>query len=279
RRSVRGGGAPGPGAGGRAARAGRSDRRHHLRRRPARLGRHQGHQVRPVPPRDLRRLHGRALPPLPGARARDRPPPPRRPRPAPPMRVAVHPDPAATARAAAERAAALLRDAIAVRGRAAFVAATGLSQVAFLQHLVAAPGIDWGRTALFHLDEYRGAPAAPPASLRRSLRERLTSRVRIGAAHLIEGDAPDLAGELARLGRLLAANPIDVAFLGLGENAHVAFNDPPADFETEAPFLLVDLDEGTRRQQLRAGWFASLDAVPRRAVPMSIRQVVRARRH
>src|SRR5262249_56791594 len=108
-------------------------------------------------------------------------------RPAPGRGAAARPAPAAAARAAAERAAALLRDAIAMRGRAAFVAATGLSQVAFLQHLVAAPGIDWGRTALFHLDEYLGVPADHPASLRRYLRERLTSRVPIGAAHLIEG--------------------------------------------------------------------------------------------
>jgi glucosamine-6-phosphate deaminase len=192
------------------------------------------------------------------------------------MKVAVWADPAEVARAAAETAARLLREAIAARGRAAFVAATGISQKAFLAHLATAPGIDWARTTLFHLDEYIGLPADHPASLRRYLREHLTSRVPVGTVHFIPGDAADLAGELARLNRILAAIPVDVAFLGLGENGHLAFNDPPADFETETPFILVHLDEETRRQQLRAGWFPSLDAVPRRAVSMSIRQIMKA---
>jgi glucosamine-6-phosphate deaminase len=192
------------------------------------------------------------------------------------MKVAVHADPAAAARAAAETAARLLRDALAARGRAVFVAATGVSQMAFLAHLVAAPGIDWTRTTLFHLDEYIGFSPDHPASLRRYLRERLTSRVPVGTVHFIEADAPDLAGELARLNRILAATPVDVAFLGIGENGHLAFNDPPADFETEAPFILVDLDETYRRQQFRGGPFASLDDVPRRAVSMSIRQIMKA---
>jgi glucosamine-6-phosphate deaminase len=192
------------------------------------------------------------------------------------MKVAVHPDPVTAARAAAATAARLLREAIAARGGAAFVAATGVSQIAFLDDLVAEPGIDWPRTTLFHLDEYIGFPADHPASFRRYLRERLTSRVPVGTAHFIEGDAPDLAGELSRLNRVLAATPIDVAFLGIGENGHLAFNDPPADFETETPFILVALDEECRRQQFREGWFPSLDAVPRRAISMSIRQIMKA---
>jgi glucosamine-6-phosphate deaminase len=191
------------------------------------------------------------------------------------MKVTVHADPAAAARAAADTAARLLREALAARGRVAFVAATGMSQMTFLAHLVAAPGIDWTRTTLFHLDEYIGFPPDHPASFRRYLRERLTSRVPVGTVHFIEGDAPDLAGELARLNRILAATPVDVAFLGIGENGHLAFNDPPADFETETPFILVDLDEECRRQQFREGWFSSLDAVPRRAISMSIRQIMK----
>jgi glucosamine-6-phosphate deaminase len=192
------------------------------------------------------------------------------------MNVAVRADPAAVAQAAAATAARLLREAIAARGGAAFVAATGVSQVAFLAHLAAAPGIDWARTTLFHLDEYIGIPPDHPASLRRYLREHLTSRVPVGTVHFIPGDAVDLSAELVRLNRIVAATRIDVAFLGMGENGHLAFNDPPADFETETPFILVDLDEETRRQQLRAGWFPALDAVPRRAVSMSIRQIMKA---
>ncbi len=192
------------------------------------------------------------------------------------MKVAVYPDPAATAKAAAATAARLIMEAIAERGRAAFIAATGMSQMAFLDHLVAAPGIAWERTTLFHLDEYIGFPADHPASFRQYLRERLTSRVPVGTVHFIEGDAPDLAGELARLNRILAATPVDVAFVGIGENGHLAFNDPPADFETETPFILVDLDEACRRQQFREGWFPSLEDVPRRAISMSIPQIMKA---
>jgi glucosamine-6-phosphate deaminase len=193
------------------------------------------------------------------------------------VRVVVHPDAEAAARAAADMAAGLIREAIAAQGRAAFVAATGVSQLAVLAHLVAAPGIAWERTTLFHLDEYIGFPADHPASFRRYLRERLTSRVPIGTAHFIQGDAPDLGAELARLNGILAATPIDAAFVGVGENAHLAFNDPPADFTAEEPYLVVELEEACRRQQLGEGWFASLAEVPRRAISMSVRQILKAR--
>ena len=192
------------------------------------------------------------------------------------MNVSVHENTEAMARAAAEKAAYLLRDAVTRNGKAAFIAATGASQFGFLQSLVGMPGIAWERTAMFHLDEYIGFSAEHPASFRRYLRERLTSRVPIRTVHFIEGDARDLGAELARLNGLLAATPIDVAFVGIGENGHLAFNDPPADFTTETPYLIVDLDEACRRQQFGEGWFKTLEDVPRRAISMSVRQIMRS---
>jgi len=192
------------------------------------------------------------------------------------MKLTVHETAEAMGKAAAETAARILREAIARKGRAAFIAATGASQFGFLAHLVAAPGIAWERTTMFHLDEYIGMSADHPASFRRYLRERLTSRAPIGTVHLIEGDAPNLEKELDRLNRLLAATPIDVAFVGVGENGHLAFNDPPADFEVDTPYLIVNLDQACRRQQLGEGWFKSLEDVPKRAISMSIRQIMKS---
>jgi len=193
------------------------------------------------------------------------------------MKIAVHETSEAMGRAAAEKAADILRRAIEEKGRAAFVAATGASQFAFLDRLVQAAGVAWDRTTMFHLDEYIGLPADHPASFRRYLRERLVSRVPIGAAHFIAGDAEDLSTELERLSRLLAATPIDVAFVGVGENGHLAFNDPPADFDTERPYLVVALDQACRQQQFGEGWFPSFEAVPKRAVSMSIKQIMKSK--
>ena len=181
------------------------------------------------------------------------------------------------ARAAGERAADLLREAIAGADRANVIAATGASQFEFLEVLTAAPGIDWAKTVLFHLDEYVGLPETHPASFRRYLKERIVARAHPGAFHFIEGDAQDPAAEARRVGELLARHPIDVAFVGIGENGHLAFNDPPADFETEEPYLVVNLDDACRRQQLGEGWFPSLQDVPVRAISMSIRQILKSR--
>ena len=131
---------------------------------------------------------------------------------------------------------------------------------------------------MFHLDEYIGIPSSHPASFRRYLGERLTSRVPVGRVHFIQGDAPDLSAELARLNAAIAATAIDVAFIGIGENGHIAFNDPPADFATETPFIVVNLDEACRRQQIGEGWFVSIDAVPRQAISMSVKQIMKAAR-
>ena len=180
-------------------------------------------------------------------------------------------------RAAAERGAAAIGEAIGRAGEARVIAATGASQFEFLDALTAARGIDWGRVEMFHLDEYVGLPDTHPASFRRYLRERIVQRVHPRAFHYLAGDAEDPAAECRRVGALLARAPIDVAFVGIGENGHLAFNDPPADFETEEPYLVVDLDEACRRQQLGEGWFPGLADVPRRAISMSIRQILKAR--
>jgi glucosamine-6-phosphate deaminase len=192
------------------------------------------------------------------------------------MKIEVLPTKTEMAAAAADRAAAAIRAAIEARGHAHVIAATGASQFEFLDALVHRPGIDWARTVFFHLDEYVGLPATHPASFRRYLRERIVERVHPGAFHFIEGDAPDLQAEVERVNALIRAHPIDVAFVGIGENGHLAFNDPPADFDTEEPYLVVALDEACRRQQLGEGWFPRLEDVPARAVSMSIRQIMKS---
>jgi glucosamine-6-phosphate deaminase len=192
------------------------------------------------------------------------------------MRVSVLPDRLTLARAAARDAAARMRAAIAARGQARIVAATGTSQMAFLDQLTRQTDLDWSRVELFHLDEYVGLPEDHPASFRRYLRERLIRPVGILRCHLIDGGSdPDAVCE--ELGRKLVAQPIDVAFVGIGENGHLAFNDPPADFETEQPYLVVRLDDACRRQQVGEGWFTTIDDVPERAITMSIRQILKAR--
>ena len=178
------------------------------------------------------------------------------------------------AQAAAARAAELLKDALGRKGRATFVAATGASQFEFLEILTSTAGIDWARTTMFHLDEYVDLSDAHPASFRRYLRERFVSRVHPGTVNWIRGDAVDPHAECRRLNRRVQECEIDVTFSGIGENGHLAFNDPPADFEVADPYIVVELDEACRRQQLGEGWFESLEDVPRRATSMSIRQIM-----
>jgi glucosamine-6-phosphate deaminase len=179
-------------------------------------------------------------------------------------------------RRAAADAAARLRRTIAERGAANLLVATGASQFEVLAALIAAEGVDWPKITGFHLDEYLGLPASHPASFRRYLKERLVDRVPLGAFHYIDGEA-DPATECRRVGELIRRHPIDVALVGIGENGHLAFNDPPADFETEEPYIVVKLDDACRRQQFGEGWFPTFDAVPDRAISMSIRQIMKSR--
>jgi glucosamine-6-phosphate deaminase len=178
--------------------------------------------------------------------------------------------------AAAEQAAAAVRRAILDRGRARIIAATGISQVDFLDALTKAKNIDWQRVEMFHLDEYVGLPITHPASFRKYLLERLIQKAGITQYHLLDGSSEPR--EVARrVGEILRSAPVDVAFAGMGENGHLAFNDPPADFQAEEPYLIVNLDEACRRQQVGEGWFADISEVPLQAISMSVRQILKAK--
>ena len=180
-------------------------------------------------------------------------------------------------RAAAARGAELLASALKRSGRARFILATGASQFEMLRNLVQAQGIDWTAAEMFHLDEYVGLSAEHLASFRHYLSERFVKVAHPGTVCYVEGDAADLQEELGRLRNRITEAPIDVAFVGIGENGHLAFNDPPADFETKEPYLVVELDKACRMQQVGEGWFASLEEVPRQAVSMSVRQIMASR--
>jgi glucosamine-6-phosphate deaminase len=178
--------------------------------------------------------------------------------------------------AAAEDAASIIQQAIADRDGAYVIAATGASQFEFLDALVRKE-IDWTKVVFFHLDEYVDLPEAHAASFRRYLEERIINRVQPQAFHLINGEAGNVQEECRRVGELILRQEIDVAFVGIGENGHLAFNDPPADFETDDPYIVVNLDEACRQQQVGEGWFRSVDEVPRQAISMSIKQIIKAR--
>lgn len=189
----------------------------------------------------------------------------------------IRPDKVTLARDAASAGAEAIRAAIATRGEATIVLATGVSQMEMLAALTALPAIDWARVTAFHLDEYIGLPADHPASFRFYLRQRFTAQVGDCARfHEIDGEAADPEREAARLSALIDGRTVDVCFAGLGENCHLAFNDPPADFTTDRAFLVVSLDEACRAQQLGEGWFATLGDVPRRAITMSVPQMMRS---
>ena len=193
------------------------------------------------------------------------------------MDIRVFDNPQSLGRHAATEAVAAIADAVAARGVARVIAATGASQFHFLQQLTHAPGVPWEDVELFHLDEYIGLPASHPASFRRYLQERLVGPTGMTRVHLLDGEGdPELVCQTA--GRAIAAAPIDVAFVGIGENGHLAFNDPPADFDTREPYLVVTLDEACRRQQVGEGWFDSIEAVPSRAISMSVNQILASRR-
>jgi glucosamine-6-phosphate deaminase len=193
------------------------------------------------------------------------------------MRVVIARDKEELGKMAAEDGALRIREAITARGTANVIVATGASQFEMLAALTRADGISWNRVTLFHLDEYVGMSIEHAASFRRYLWERFISRLPLPprAFHFLDGEAnPD--AECRRVGRLIGEHAIDVAFVGIGENGHLAFNDPPADFQVETPYLVVKLDEACRRQQLGEGWFKTLAEVPIKAISMSIRQIMRA---
>jgi glucosamine-6-phosphate deaminase len=176
--------------------------------------------------------------------------------------------------AAAEAGQTAIAQALEAHGRATVVLATGASQFEMLEHLAKAD-LEWNAVTFFHLDEYVGLPKTHKASFRRYLQERFLDRLpSYGEFVAIEGDAADIEAETARLNALISGQRMDVCFAGIGENCHLAFNDPPADFETDAPYIVVELDEACRQQQFGEGWFESFEAVPSRAISMSIRRIM-----
>jgi glucosamine-6-phosphate deaminase len=172
-------------------------------------------------------------------------------------------------------AANLIRNAIKARGSCNMILATGTSQFEMLRRLTSEP-IEWDKVVMFHLDEYIGLPMTHGASFRKYLKERFLAKVGpLKAANLIDGEA-DAVQECQRLGKLIIAHPIDVAMVGIGENGHLAFNDPPADFDTTEPYIIVSLDDACRRQQLGEGWFPTFDHVPKQAISMSINHILKS---
>jgi glucosamine-6-phosphate deaminase len=193
------------------------------------------------------------------------------------MLLRVFHDRAASGQAAARQASAGIRRTIAERGYARIVAATAASQLEFLDTLTKAPGIDWSKVEAFHLDEYIGLPVSHPGSFRKMLLEQLVQKTGIVCYHLLDGDAANPLEVVSRVGKQLASLPVDIAFLGIGENGHIAFNDPPADFQTEEAYIIVNLDEACRQQQVGEAWFADISQVPKQAISMSIRQILKAK--
>lgn len=179
-------------------------------------------------------------------------------------------------KAAADHAALAIREAISTNGGARIVAATAASQIDFLDMLTREPGIDWAKVEAFHLDEYIGLPITHPGSFRKMLLEQLIEKTGITQYHLLDGDR-DPEEVVAREAKALASAPIDIAFVGIGENGHLAFNDPPADFLTEEPYLIVNLDEACRQQQVGEAWFRDISQVPAQAISMSVRQILKSK--
>jgi len=192
------------------------------------------------------------------------------------MVLKVFNDKVSLGKAAAEQAATAIRRAIRDHGRARVIAATAASQLEFLNALTKAPDIDWHQVELFHLDEYIGLPITHPGSFRKMLLEQVIQKTGITRYHLLDGDA-DVPDVVRLASAALASAPVDIAFVGIGENGHLAFNDPPADFQTEEPYLIVKLDEACRLQQVGEAWFANISQVPTQAISMSIRQILKAK--
>lgn len=181
-------------------------------------------------------------------------------------------------KAAGKRAAEILRNAIQEKGYANIILATGASQFDVVKQILSEKDIAWDKVTMFHLDEYIGLPISHPASFRKYLLDRFINVIEpsFKKVVLINGEENG-EEECQRLGELIKEYPIDLAFVGFGENGHLAFNDPPADFETEKPYIVVDLDDACRQQQFGEGWFSSLDAVPKQAISMSIKQIMKTK--
>ncbi len=191
------------------------------------------------------------------------------------MQIIISDNKLESGKRAAADGAALIRDAIETNGAANIIVATGTSQFEMLEALTR-EDVDWSRVTGFHLDEYIGLSLSHPASFRKYLKERFVDKVPLKEFHYVNGE-DDAQAECDRLGAIIEQYPIDVAFIGIGENGHIAFNDPPADFETEAPYIVVNLDEACKAQQMGEGWFPTINDVPQQAISMGIQQILKSK--
>jgi glucosamine-6-phosphate deaminase len=191
------------------------------------------------------------------------------------VKVNIYDSPEELGYAAAGFAAAVLNQAIAERGCARVVLSTGASQFETLQALVDQK-VDWSKIEMFHLDEYVQLPESHPASFRKYLRERFTNRVRLKNCFFVNGEG-DIQANIRELTHQIRKEPIDLALVGIGENAHIAFNDPPADFNTQEAYIVVNLDENCKQQQVREGWFANVADVPNQAISMTVFQIMQSK--
>ena len=191
------------------------------------------------------------------------------------MKIIIKENPSELGWEAGRMAGQTIRKSIADKGSANIILATGTSQFETLKQLLQ-EDVEWNQVTMFHLDEYIGLPESSPASFRKYLKERFIQKAeRLKEVHLINGGT-DPANECHRLGELIRENPIDLALVGIGENGHLGFNDPPADFETDEPFIVVHLDEQCRRQQYNEGWFKTIEEVPPQAITMSVKQIMKS---
>jgi glucosamine-6-phosphate deaminase len=194
------------------------------------------------------------------------------------MNIDISPNKQELGKRAAADGAELIRRALKEQGHANIIVATGASQFEMLSELVKAKDVAWDEISAFHLDEYVKMPITHPASFRKYLWERFVSKLPLplAAFHYLNGEG-DPRAECQRVGAIIGQHPIDVAFVGIGENGHLAFNDPPADFETNDPYLVVELDEACRKQQFGEGWFPTFNDVPKQAISMSCRQIMKSK--
>ena len=193
------------------------------------------------------------------------------------MEIKIFDDAHQAGKAAGASAAYLIQKAIETNNAANIILATGASQFETLNQLASEKNVDWEKVSMFHLDEYIGLSITHRASFRKYLQERFLSKLPpLKSTYFVNGETDPIV-ECKRLGDLITHHSIDVALVGIGENGHLAFNDPPADFETEQPYIIVELDAVCRRQQVNEGWFASMEEVPGRAISMSVNQILKSK--
>ncbi|TBL77349.1 glucosamine-6-phosphate deaminase [Paenibacillus thalictri] len=191
------------------------------------------------------------------------------------MKVHVLEDAQKLGEQAAEHAANIINELLAKQDKVRLVLSTGASQFETLSELVK-KNIEWSRIEMFHLDEYIGLPESHPASFRKYLKERFVQLIPLGKVHFVNGEG-NITEHLEELTREITKEPVDLALIGIGENGHIAFNDPPADFETKQSYMVVDLDDICKKQQVGEGWFPTVEDVPKQAITMTVHQIMKSR--